>query len=126
MVRDDLGDDAAKRRAHDFHLHGNCGHCRAQERTDRLAIRTRRRLRSVWFGFSVFAALGQIGLTRAALLDQGMASASPLLSGVIFIFAGIYQFSALKHACLTQCRHPFPVFFTNWATTPAGGIQTRI
>jgi predicted metal-binding membrane protein len=74
----------------------------------------------VWFGFSVFAALGQMGLTKAALIDRGMASASPLLSGAIFVFAGIYQFSALKRACLTQCRHPFPVFFTNWATTPAG------
>ena len=74
----------------------------------------------VWFGFSVFAALGQMGLTKAALIDRGMASASPLLSGAIFVFAGIYQFSVLKHACLTQCRHPFPVFFTNWATTPAG------
>lgn len=80
----------------------------------------------VWFGFSVFAALGQIGLTRAALLDQGMTSASPLLSGVIFIFAGMYQFSALKHACLTQCRHPFPVFFTNWATTPAGVFKLGV
>ena len=83
----------------------------------------------VWFGFSVFAALGQMGLTKAALIDRGMASASPLLSGAIFVFAGIYQFSALKHACLTQCRHPFPVFFTNWATTPAGvfklGTQAR-
>jgi predicted metal-binding membrane protein len=80
----------------------------------------------VWFGFSVFAALGQIGLTRAALLDRSMASASPLLSGAIFIFAGIYQFSALKHACLTQCRHPFSVFFTNWATTPAGVFKLGI
>jgi len=75
---------------------------------------------AVWFGFSVFAALGQMGLTKAALLDRGMASASPLLSGAIFVFAGIYQFSTLKHACLTQCRHPFPIFFTNWATTPTG------
>lgn len=74
----------------------------------------------VWFGFSVFAALEQVGLTRATLIDRSMASASPLLSGAIFVFAGIYQFSALKHACLTQCRHPFPVFFTNWATTPTG------
>jgi predicted metal-binding membrane protein len=80
----------------------------------------------VWFGFSVFAASGQIGLTRAALLDRSMASASPLLSGAIFIFAGIYQFSALKHACLTQCRHPFSVFFTNWATTPAGVFKLGI
>jgi Predicted metal-binding integral membrane protein len=80
----------------------------------------------VWFGFSVFAALGQIGLTRATLLDRSMALASPLLSGAIFLFAGIYQFSALKHACLTQCRHPFPVFFTNWATTPAGVFKLGV
>jgi predicted metal-binding membrane protein len=75
---------------------------------------------AVWFGFSVFAVLGQIALTRTALLDRGMASANPLLSGAIFIFAGIYQFSALKHACLTRCQQPFPFFFTNWATTNAG------
>lgn len=75
---------------------------------------------AVWFGFSVFAALGQVVLTQAALLDRSMVSANPLLSGAIFIFAGIYQFSALKHACLTRCRQPFPFFFTNWATTRAG------
>jgi len=80
----------------------------------------------VWFGFSVFAAFGQIGLTRATLLDRSMTSASPLLSGAIFLFAGVYQFSALKHACLTQCRHPFPVFFTNWATTPAGVFKVGV
>jgi len=80
----------------------------------------------VWFGFSVFAAFGQIGLTRATLLDRSMASASPLLSGAIFLFAGVYQFSAFKHACLTQCRHPFPVFFTNWATTPAGVFKVGV
>jgi predicted metal-binding membrane protein len=80
----------------------------------------------VWFGFSVFAAFGQIGLTRATLLDRSMASASPLLSGAIFLFAGVYQFSALKHACLRQCRHPFPVFFTNWATTPAGVFKVGV
>jgi len=75
---------------------------------------------SVWFGFSAFAALGQVVLTQAAMLDRSMASANPLLSGAIFVFAGIYQFSALKHACLTRCRHPFPFFFANWATTRAG------
>ena len=49
-----------------------------------------------------------------------MASASGLFSGAIFIAAGVYQFSALKHACLTQCQQPFPFFFANWATTPRG------
>ncbi len=74
----------------------------------------------VWFGFAAAATLAQLALTRAALLDPSMASASGLFSGAIFIAAGVYQFSALKHACLTQCQHPFPFFFANWSTTPRG------
>jgi predicted metal-binding membrane protein len=75
---------------------------------------------AVWIGFSVVAALVQISFMRVALLDQGMTSTNGLFSGAIFIVAGGYQFSALKHACLTRCQQPFPFFFTNWATTRAG------
>lgn len=74
----------------------------------------------VWFGFAAVATLAQYALTRVALIDPGMASVSGLFSGAIFVAAGVYQFSALKHACLRQCRSPFPFFFTNWATTPRG------
>jgi predicted metal-binding membrane protein len=74
----------------------------------------------VWLGFAVAATAAQLALTRATLLDASLASASGLFSGAIFISAGVYQFSALKHACLTQCRNPFQFFFTNWATTPRG------
>jgi predicted metal-binding membrane protein len=74
----------------------------------------------VWLGFAVVATVLQIAATRAALLDAGMASASGLFSGAIFLGAGIYQFSALKHACLKRCRHPFPFFFANWSTTAKG------
>ncbi|HEY0223923.1 MAG TPA: DUF2182 domain-containing protein [Pseudolabrys sp.] len=81
----------------------------------------------VWLGFALLAALAQLVLTRAALLDAGMASASGLFSGAVMLGAGAYQFSALKHACLTQCRHPFPFFFANWKTTPRGvfGLGVR-
>jgi predicted metal-binding membrane protein len=65
-------------------------------------------------------------LTRAALLDPSMASASGLFTGAIFVAAGVYQFSALKHACLTQCQHPFPFFFANWATTPRGVFRLGV
>jgi predicted metal-binding membrane protein len=74
----------------------------------------------VWLGFAGAATLAQFVFTRAALMDDGMASASGLFSGAIFIAAGVYQFSALKHACLTQCRQPFPFFFAHWETTRRG------
>ena len=77
----------------------------------------------VWLGFAAAATLAQFAFTRAALLDTGMASASGLFSGAIFIGAGVYQFSALKHACLRQCQHPFPFFFANWSTTPRGVLR---
>jgi predicted metal-binding membrane protein len=75
---------------------------------------------AVWLGFAVAAMLAQFAFTRAALIDTGMASASALFSGAIFIGAGLYQFSALKHTCLTQCRQPFPFFFAHWETSARG------
>ncbi|MET3580599.1 putative metal-binding membrane protein [Mesorhizobium robiniae] len=32
--------------------------------------------------------------------------------------AGLYQFSGLKEACLTKCRNPFAVLFSNWSAKP--------
>ncbi len=80
----------------------------------------------VWLGFASAAALAQLALARAALLDSGLVSASGLLSGAIFIGAGLYQFSALKHACLRQCRQPFPFFFAHWETTVRGVVRLGV
>ena len=74
----------------------------------------------VWLGFALAATVLQAALTRVALLDSAMASASPLFSGAVFIGAGAYQFTALKHACVTRCQRPFPFFFANWSTEPRG------
>jgi len=81
---------------------------------------------SVWLVFSLLATVIQIVLTRVALLNTGITSASGILAGAIFIGAGVYQFSALKHACLTHCQNPFPFFFTNWATTPGGVFRLGV
>jgi len=75
---------------------------------------------AVWLGFAALATVLQITLTRLALLDPAMGVASPLFAGAIFVGAGGYQFTALKHACLARCQRPFPFFFANWTTTPSG------
>jgi predicted metal-binding membrane protein len=80
----------------------------------------------VWFWFAAVATVAQFAFTRAALIDTGMASASGLFSGAIFIAGGLYQFSALKDACLRQCQRPFPFFFTHWATTPRGVFRLGV
>ena len=73
---------------------------------------------AVWLGFAVAATALQAALTQTALLDAGRTSAG--LAGAILIGAGLYQFSALKHACLTLCQRPFPFFFANWTAQPRG------
>jgi predicted metal-binding membrane protein len=75
---------------------------------------------AIWLGASAMLAVFQLVLARLSLLDPAMRSASPLFSGATFIAAGAYQFSALKHACVTQCQHPFRFFFANWTADPAG------
>lgn len=75
---------------------------------------------AVWLGVAVGLAALQLALMRLSLLDPAMATASPLFSGAMFIGAGLYQFSALKHACVTQCQRPFPFFFANWTAAPRG------
>jgi len=75
---------------------------------------------AVWLATAVVLAALQLTLARLSLLDPAMRSASPLFSGAVFVAAGAYQFSALKHACVTQCQHPLPFFFANWTAEPRG------
>ena len=75
---------------------------------------------TVWLAFAALATVLQWLLGRLALLDTGPATASGLLAGAIFVGAGAYQFSALKHACVTLCQRPLPFFLAHWTTDPAG------
>lgn len=81
---------------------------------------------SVWLLFSIAASAIQIVLTRAALLDPDPTSTGRFLAALILIGVGLYQFSGLKHACLARCQHPFPFFFSNWATTRRGVFRLGI
>jgi predicted metal-binding membrane protein len=70
---------------------------------------------AVWLGFSVLAAALQLGLFQLGYLSVFGDSQSLVLSGLLLILAGGYQFSALKEACLTQCRAPLAFFMSHWA-----------
>ena len=74
----------------------------------------------VWLGFAVMAALLQGVMTQAGLFDGASASTQGALSAALFVGAGLYQFSTLKHVCLSQCQRPLPFFFANWTTDPSG------
>ena len=68
----------------------------------------------VWTAFSALAAVAQWALHSAALLSPMMVSTSPLLGGALLVAAGIFQWTPLKHACLTHCRSPLSFLMTGW------------
>jgi predicted metal-binding membrane protein len=75
---------------------------------------------AVWLGFALIASVAQLALARAGWLDPNSGRLGGYVSGALFVLAGGYQFTTLKHACLKQCRNPFQFFFSNWQTTTRG------
>jgi predicted metal-binding membrane protein len=61
---------------------------------------------AAWSAFSLAATSAQWGLERAALLTPMMESASNIVGGIVLILAGLYQWTPIKDACLTQCQSP--------------------
>lgn len=77
---------------------------------------------SVWAAFSVIATLAQWGLLEARLVSPMMASTSPALGGLLLICAGLYQFTPLKHTCLSKCRSPLSFIMTEWRSGVRGAF----
>ncbi len=72
----------------------------------------------VWLGFSALAAVAQVALFRADLLDPLGQSSAGWLSAMLLGLAGVYQFTPLKHACLSKCRAPLVFFMSYWDQGP--------
>lgn len=69
---------------------------------------------TIWLGFSLLAAGAQMGLYRGDLVSAFGDSRSRVLSGVLLLIAGAYQFSPVKEACLAKCRAPLTFFMQHW------------
>lgn len=80
----------------------------------------------VWTGFSAVAAAAQWLLERGRLMSDMMASANALLSGALLIAAGLFQWTPLKHACLSKCRSPLSFIFNEWRPGVWAGFVTGV
>ena len=76
----------------------------------------------IWAGYSAAATLAQWGLHSASLLSPMMASASPVLGGILLISAGAFQLSPLKNACLRRCRTPMSFITNDWREGHQGAL----
>jgi predicted metal-binding membrane protein len=69
---------------------------------------------AMWTGFSAVAAIAQWALHAKALLSPTMVGTSPALGGALLMAAGIFQWTPLKHKCLTNCCSPRTSLVTGW------------
>ncbi|HEY5829283.1 MAG: DUF2182 domain-containing protein [Hyphomicrobiaceae bacterium] len=76
----------------------------------------------VWTGFSLIATVLQWLLQKTGLLTTMMQSASYWWSAVLFLAAGLYQFSPLKEVCLAYCRSPDGFILSEWRDGPLGAV----
>ncbi|QCP53236.1 DUF2182 domain-containing protein [Trinickia violacea] len=78
---------------------------------------------TAWLAFSICAAALQKVLQPTGLISEMMLwSKSAPLSAIVLAAAGVYQFSPLKHACLTQCRSPVNFLTAHWRPGVAGSF----
>lgn len=77
---------------------------------------------AVWTAYSVATTAAQWGLHKAALLSTMMESTSPLLNGAMLLAAGVFQWTPLKHACLSGCRSPLGFLMSQWRSGRQGAF----
>lgn len=68
----------------------------------------------VWFTFSAGATAAQWALQAMGWLNPMIVSTSTLLTGLLLLVAGVYQFSRLKQVCLSRCRTPMGFLLGEW------------
>jgi predicted metal-binding membrane protein len=73
-----------------------------------------------WTGFSIIATGSQWLLQVTGVLTTMMQSGSYYLSAVLFLAAGLYQFSPLKEMCLAYCRTPDSFILSEWRNGAVG------
>jgi predicted metal-binding membrane protein len=76
----------------------------------------------VWAAFSVAAVAAQWVLQMMGWVDPMIVSRSALLTAVLLVIAGVYQFSPLKHVCLSRCRSPLGFVLGEWRDGIGGGF----
>ena len=77
-----------------------------------------------WATFSAIATALQWSFERSGLLSSGMMnSTNAIFAGIILLFAGAYQLTPIKQACLRHCRGPAHFIAHSWRPGNWGAFQ---
>jgi predicted metal-binding membrane protein len=80
----------------------------------------------VWFAFSVAATATQWALQAVGWVDPMIVSTSALLTALLLLIAGVYQFSPLKNVCLSHCRTPMGFLLGEWRAGAKGAFAMGV
>jgi predicted metal-binding membrane protein len=76
----------------------------------------------VWLGFGTAGTAAQWLLQQSGLVDPMAVSRSALLTVLLLLLAGLYQFSPLKRVCLQSCRTPMGFLIGHWRAGVRGAF----
>jgi predicted metal-binding membrane protein len=78
---------------------------------------------AVWTGFSVMATLLQLLLEQLAGMSPMSMKTHGMVSGLLLIIAGVYQWLPWKKVCLKYCRTPLQFITTRWRKGALGALR---
>jgi predicted metal-binding membrane protein len=68
----------------------------------------------IWTLFGVLAYVGAVWAERLGQQVPWLMVNAARIGGSLFVLAGLYQLSPLKHSCLAKCRTPLDFIFSSW------------
>jgi predicted metal-binding membrane protein len=77
----------------------------------------------VWTSFGTLAFLGDVGVHRAVEALPWLHERQWLIVGTVLVVAGAFEFSKLKDACLSKCRHPGPYLLAHYRRGASGAFH---
>lgn len=77
---------------------------------------------AVWAAFSLTATGAQWTLAASGFLTPALALGDTTLGGALIIAAGLYQLTALKRICLSNCRSPLAFLTLYWRPGVKGAL----
>ena len=77
----------------------------------------------VWAGLGVGVTMLQWFISDTFATSASLLDVAPVVGAVVLIMAGLYQWSALKEACLSQCRSPMKYFLLHWHEGKTGAVR---
>jgi predicted metal-binding membrane protein len=77
----------------------------------------------VWTSFGALAFLGDVAVHRAVEALPWLHERPWLVAGGVLALAGAFEFSKLKDACLSKCRHPGPYLLGHYRRGASGAFR---